>query len=74
MHLQIAVGATNPLHAAPAVVGHIAQEANAGRLVVSHLGLIDLDAAVADVRKAYTGPLTVAADLQCTPIARSSAR
>ena len=70
MHLAIAAGATSPLHAAPAVVGRIAQEAGVGRLIVSHIGLFDLDAAVADLRKFYTGALTIGADLQCTPIAR----
>jgi ribonuclease BN (tRNA processing enzyme) len=70
MHLAIAAGATSPLHAAPAVVGRIAQDAGVGRLILSHLGLFDLDAAIADVRKSYTGPLTIGADLQCTPIMR----
>jgi ribonuclease BN (tRNA processing enzyme) len=69
MHLAIAAGATSPLHAAPAVVGRIAQEAGVGRLIVSHIGQFDLDAAVADLKKYYTGPLTIGADLQCTPIA-----
>jgi ribonuclease BN (tRNA processing enzyme) len=68
MHMAIAAGAINPLHAAPAVVGRIAQEAHVGRLVVSHIGQFDLDAAVADVKKSYTGPLTVGADLQCTAV------
>ena len=70
MHLAIAAGAASPLHAAPAVVGRIAADAGVGRLVVSHIGQFDLDAAVADLKKSYTGPLTVGADLQCTPIAR----
>ncbi|HEY6255264.1 MAG TPA: MBL fold metallo-hydrolase [Xanthobacteraceae bacterium] len=70
MHLAIAAGATSPLHAPPAVVGRVAQEAGVGRLIVSHIGQIDLDAAIADLRKYYTGPLTIGADLQCTPIAR----
>ena len=70
MHLAIAAGATSPLHAAPAVVGRIAQEAGVGRLIVSHIGQFDLDAAIADVKKSYTGPLTIGADLQCTPVAR----
>jgi ribonuclease BN (tRNA processing enzyme) len=68
MHLAIAAGATNPLHAAPSVVGRIAQEAGVGRLIVSHIGQFDLDAAIAELRKFYTGPLTVGADLQCTPV------
>jgi ribonuclease BN (tRNA processing enzyme) len=68
MHMAIAAGATSPLHAAPAVVGRIAQDAGVGRLIVSHVGQFDLDAAIADVKKAYTGPLTIGADLQCTPV------
>jgi hypothetical protein len=39
-------------------------------LIVSHIGQFDLDAVVADLKKSFTGPLTVGADLQCTPIAR----
>ncbi len=69
MHLAVAAGVKNhPLHAAPDVVGQIAQQAHVGRLIVSHIGLFDLDAALADLRKAYTGPLTVGADMQCTPV------
>jgi ribonuclease BN (tRNA processing enzyme) len=67
MHLAIAAGATSPLHAAPAVVGRIAQDAGVKRLIVSHIGLFDLDAAIADLKKNYAGPLTIGADLQCTP-------
>jgi ribonuclease BN (tRNA processing enzyme) len=67
MHLAIAAGATSPLHAAPAVVGRIAQDAGVKRLIVSHIGLFDLDAAIADLKKSYPGPLTIGADLQCTP-------
>ena len=70
MHLAIAAGATSPLHAAPAVVGRIAREAGVGRLIVSHIGQFDLDAAIGELKKSYTGPLTIGADLQCTPITR----
>ena len=66
MHLAIAAGAKNPLHASADVVGRIAQEAGVGRLIVSHVGIFPLDAAIADLKKFYTGPLTVGADLQCT--------
>ncbi len=66
MHLAIAAGASTPLHASPAVVGRVAQDAGVGRLIVSHIGLFDLDAAIAELKKFYTGPLTVGADLQCT--------
>jgi ribonuclease BN (tRNA processing enzyme) len=69
MHLALAAGIKNhPLHAAPDVVGRLAQEAGVGRLIISHVGIFDLNAALAEVKKAYTGPLTVGADLQCTPV------
>jgi len=59
---------SDPLHAAPAVVGRVARDAGVGRLVLSHIGLFDLESAVAEVRTSYAGPLTVGADLQCTPV------
>ena len=68
MHLAIAAGAVSPLHASPAVVGRVAQDAGVGRLIVSHIGQFDLDAAITDLKKFYTGPLTVGADLQCTSV------
>ena len=69
MHLAIAAGAPpNPLHASPAIVGRLAQEAGVKRLILSHIGQFDLEAAIADVKKSYTGELTVGADLQCTPV------
>jgi ribonuclease BN (tRNA processing enzyme) len=71
MHLQVPAGTTNnPLHAAPAVVGRIARDAHVRRLIVGHIGLAGpaLETAVADLKTAYTGPLTVGADLQCTPV------
>ena len=68
MHLAIAAGAKSPLHASPTVVGRVAQDAGVGRLIVSHIGQFDVDAAIAELKKSYTGPLTVGADLQCTPV------
>ena len=68
MHMAIAAGTTNALHAAPAVVGRIAQEAGVGRLIVSHIGPFDVNAAVVELKTSYSGPLTVGADLQCTPV------
>jgi ribonuclease BN (tRNA processing enzyme) len=68
MHLAIGVGANNPNQALPAVVGRVAQSANPGRLILSHIAQFDLDAALADVKKGYSGPLTVGADLQCTQV------
>jgi ribonuclease BN (tRNA processing enzyme) len=68
MHLAVAPGTNVPLHATPAVVGRIAQEAAVGQLIVSHFGLFNIDDAIADLRKSYSGPLIVGADLQCTPV------
>jgi ribonuclease BN (tRNA processing enzyme) len=67
MHMAIAAGAPpSPLHASPAVVGRIAQDAGVKHLIVSHIGPYDLAAAIAELKKSYAGPLTVGADLQCT--------
>jgi ribonuclease BN (tRNA processing enzyme) len=68
MHLAIPVGEKNPFHATPDVVGRIAQEAGIGRLIVSHLTPFNLDASIVELKKFYTGPLTIGADLQCTPV------
>jgi ribonuclease BN (tRNA processing enzyme) len=68
MHLAVGVGSNNPNQALPSVVGSIAQSVKPGRLVLGHIAQFDLDAAVADVKKSYTGPLTVGADLQCTQV------
>ena len=67
MHVAVAAGtAGHLLHASPATVGRIAQDAGVGRLILSHIGLFDLGSAVAELKKFYTGPLTIGADLQCT--------
>ena len=63
--VAIGVGANNPNQALPYVVGEVAQRAHPKRLVLSHIANFDLDAAVTDVKKTYTGALTVGADLQC---------
>jgi ribonuclease BN (tRNA processing enzyme) len=68
MHLAIAAGGSSALHASPAVVGRVAGEADVARLVLGHIGQFDLDAAVSEVKQFYAGPLTVGADLQCTPV------
>ena len=68
MHLEIAAGATHPLHASPAVVGRIAQQSGVKRLIVSHIGPIDVDAAINELKKSYTGPLTVGADMLCKDV------
>lgn len=84
MHLGLSEEAAGPLtqlHARPATVGRIAQNAKAKRLVLSHFmkspptvttpewfSLFDLGHTVAEVRKHFSGPLNTAADLQCIPI------
>jgi ribonuclease BN (tRNA processing enzyme) len=71
MHMAIGAGATFPGHAAPAVVGQIARDAQAKQLVLSHIGQFDLSAAVADVKRSYVGPVTVATDLRCMSVAKN---
>jgi ribonuclease BN (tRNA processing enzyme) len=68
MHLMIGAGASSPLHASPSVVGQVAHDAGVRRLIVSHIGQFDLDPAIAELKKFYTGPLTIGADLQCTQV------
>jgi ribonuclease BN (tRNA processing enzyme) len=74
LHLTIGVGdasALQSLHASPSVVGQVARDANARQLVLSHIGQFDLEAAVAEVKKWYAGPVSVGADLQCVPVVHS---
>ena len=67
MHMAIAAKSPpNPGHAAPAVVGRIAQQAGVKHLIVSHIGQFNLDDAISELKTTYSGPLTVGADLQCT--------
>ena len=70
MHLTRSGSQPDPdrLHASPGVVGQVARDAHVGRLVLSHINFVDLEPAIAEVMKYYTGPLTVGADLQCTPV------
>jgi ribonuclease BN (tRNA processing enzyme) len=70
MHLNLPAGSNRLLdfHAPPAVVGRVARDAGTRRLIVSHIGLFDVDAALAELKTFYVGPLTVGADMQCTPV------
>ncbi len=68
LHMTVGIGAKNPLHAAPDVVGQVARDAKPAKLILSHLDPGNIDAAVAEVKKQFTGQITVAADLQCTPL------
>ncbi len=71
MHMQTPVGVKNVLHAEPAVIGRVAQDAQVGKLIVSHIGPkgAKLKDAVAEIKKSYKGPVIVGADLQCTLVA-----
>ena len=53
------------LHLRSSVVSH---KKRALGDIVSHIGQFNLDAAIAELKKFYTGPLTVGADLQCTSV------
>ena len=66
LHMTVGIGVKSPLHAAPDVVGQVARDAKPARLILSHLDPGNLDAAVGEVKKHYSGPITVAADLLCT--------
>lgn len=66
MHLTLGAGETSPGHASPEVVGRVARDAQARRLVLGHIEEFDLDAAVAEVKKHFDGTVIVGADLQCT--------
>ena len=68
MHLTVAAGATSPLHASPAVVGRVARDTAPGRLIVSHVGQFEMEPAITEIRKSYSGPLTIGDDLQCTQV------
>lgn len=84
MHLGLSARAREPLgllHARPAAVGQVARKAKARRLVLSHFmhapptsktpewfSLFDLEEAVGEVRKHFSGPIDTAVDLQCIPV------
>jgi len=84
MHLAVSQQAPDQLaraHARPSVVGEVAQKTKAKRLVLSHIieapsetpgrenfSLFDLQAALAEIKKHYSGPVDAAVDLQCFPI------
>lgn len=71
MHLVVpedVSGVARRLHAPPSVVGKLAHEAEAGKLVLSHFmarSLRDIDTNVERVRSNYKGTVTLAKDLAC---------
>jgi ribonuclease BN (tRNA processing enzyme) len=74
MHLPVPEGATGTalqLHARPSRVGAVADDADAGTLVLSHFmarSLRDLDANVDAVRGGFEGRVVVADDLTCVVV------
>jgi ribonuclease BN (tRNA processing enzyme) len=76
MHMPIPEGATGgalQLHAQPGLVGEIAAEASADRLILSHFmarSLRDLESNVAVVREAYDGEIVIGSDLACVVLGK----
>jgi ribonuclease BN (tRNA processing enzyme) len=68
LHMAIGVGQRVAGHASSDVIGRVAAEAKPKRLVLSHIGQFDVKAAVSEVRKHYTGPIDVGADLACIAV------
>jgi len=74
-HMAVPEGIRGPasrLHAAPSVIGDLAERAGVRELVLSHLmarSLQDLDGNVRQVRKRYGGSVVTAQDLQCVHVA-----
>ncbi|MEZ4452998.1 MAG: MBL fold metallo-hydrolase [Nannocystaceae bacterium] len=63
--------AARSLHATPSAIGAAAHESGARHLVLAHhmaRSLRDLDGGLAEIRRRYRGPITVAEDLTCAPI------
>jgi len=57
------------LHAKPSVWGKIANEAEVGRLILSHLSINqNFESNLVALKEVYSGPLTIAEDLMCMPI------
>lgn len=71
MHMVVPEGVSGVgrrLHAPPSVIGNIAAQAGARKLVLSHFmarSLHNIDTNVARVKKAYDGEVILAADLAC---------
>ena len=61
-------GVGRKLHAPPSIIGKIAAETGAGKLVLSHFmarSLIDMETNLKEIRSRYKGPVVVSADLEC---------
>jgi ribonuclease BN (tRNA processing enzyme) len=71
IHMTIAEDANSTLHAKPSVWGQLAEAANAGHVVVSHIGEATpegLEASLKILQDNYSGQITVADDLSCVEV------
>lgn len=68
MHLTIGEGEEIRFTLRPMLSAVSPRRQTPKRLIVSHFGPMDLNRAVAELKKFYTGPLTIGADLQCTQV------
>ena len=71
VHMTTPESANSALHAKPSVWGQMAESANAGHVVISHIGS-DSDEVVVEgvriLRENYSGPVTVGEDLLCVEV------
>lgn len=71
MHMPVALGTTGTgrnLHAPPEIIGKIAAQTDAKKLVLSHFmarSLHDLEENLSEIRSRYNGPVVSARDLAC---------
>ncbi len=71
IHMTSSEDSNSPLHARPSVWGQMATAANAGRVVVSHIGASSpqaLNASLDVLAENYSGPVTVGKDLLCVEV------
>lgn len=71
VHMTTSEAQNSPLHAKPSVWGQMAEAANAGHVVISHIGPASaqiVDQNVSVLREHYSGPVTVSEDLTCIEV------
>lgn len=71
MHMPVAQGVASNLHASPAIIGNIATQTNAKKLVLSHFmarSLENFKENLEEIHKRYPGPVVIAHDLKCIEI------
>ena len=71
VHFGTTEDRNTPLHAKPSVWGQMATDANAGRVIVSHISNAEeaiLAESVAFLQSNYHGPVTIAEDMACIEV------